>query len=443
VKTVNKSLRLHRPSPQGQLSQKPARRLRASALIAALSTVTAVAVLVCTRSARAANTVADIVLGQPDFSHNGSNVGATGLDYPFGIAIDTTVTPNHLYVADKANNRVLGWKDASSLSNGAAADLVIGQPNFSSSSPQNGGVNAHSLNNPEELAIDSHGNLYVGDTYDSRVLVYYTPYRKTNVTGSGDTVADMVFGQPNFNSHGCNGLDGPNQPPPTANTMCQPVGVALDKANNLYVGEAGNNRVLEFNNPIGTKNTTPDMVFGQPNFNSDNDYQCNRLSRPYGTPSATDFCAPENVAVDGAGNLYVGDHWYNRALEFDMPVNTGYTTPETVLGQRFFSTDYAGSGPTGLFQPRAPLLDSAGHLYLSDQGNSRVLVYKAPPTTDESADLVFGQYGSFNTSQCNVGGSPSASTLCHPGGMALDPAGNLYVADVWNNRVLIYDQPLN
>src|SRR5208337_263931 len=80
------------------------------------------------------DTTADRVLGQIDFTHNGANiVKAMGLFSPSSVAIDTSVSPNRLYIADSTNNRVLGWADAAAFADGAAADLVIGQHDFLSS----------------------------------------------------------------------------------------------------------------------------------------------------------------------------------------------------------------------------------------------------------------------------------------------------------------------
>src|SRR5207249_5388741 len=73
--------------------------------------------------------------------------------------------------------------------------------------------------------------------------------------------------------------------------------------------------------------------------------------------------------------------------------------------------------------------------------NNRVLEYDTPLTSDTTADRVFGQGGSFSTTTCNNGGV-SADSLCTPVGVAVDGAGNLYVADSHNHRVLEYDTPL-
>ena len=97
------------------------------ALFAALTAVATAA----SRPCAAGDTTADLVAGQLSFSLNMPNfTDALGLLFPAAVALDTSSTPPHLYVADQNNNRILGWRDAQTFLNGAAADLVIGQPDF-------------------------------------------------------------------------------------------------------------------------------------------------------------------------------------------------------------------------------------------------------------------------------------------------------------------------
>ena len=109
-----------------------------------------------------------------DLLHNGiNNTNPTSLNSPGQMAIDLseTATAQHLYVVDTQNSRILGWNDATSFTNGQPADLVIGQPDFDSTACNSGGVGASSLCLPGGVAVDSDGNLYVGDTLNNRVLV--------------------------------------------------------------------------------------------------------------------------------------------------------------------------------------------------------------------------------------------------------------------------------
>ncbi|HEV3110362.1 MAG TPA: hypothetical protein VGY99_07690 [Candidatus Binataceae bacterium] len=94
-----------------------------------------------------------------------------------------------------------------------------------------------------------------------------------------------------------------------------------------------------------------------------------------------------------------------------------------------------------LSSPNAVAVDGAGNVYIADTSNNRVLEFGAPLAPDPRAHLVFGQ-SSFLTDQCNNFPLANANILCAPLGVAADSAGNLYVADNFDSRVLIYQQPL-
>ena len=125
--------------------------------------------------------------------------------------------------------------------------------------------------------------------------------------------------------------------------------------------------------------------------------------------------------------------------------NAGDTVADLVFGQggSFTSNtcNLGGVSASSLCFPPGVALDGAGNLFVSDLSNNRVLEYNSPLTTDLVADRVFGQGGSFTTGTCNLGGV-SASSLCSVAGVVLDADGNLYMGDRNNHRVLEYDNPL-
>ncbi len=264
----------------------------------------------------------------------------------------------------------------------------------------------------------------------------------------GDTVADRVFGEPDFThglGDGCN-LGTPSSP--TASSLCAPFGVAVDGGGNLYIADSFNNRVLEFDSPL-TTDAMADRVFGQGGEFTTG--FCNKFGI-----SASSLCfvaggkAPSPVAVDSEGNLYIADMINSRVLEYDNPLATDGIA-DRVFGQPDFNSNTCNTngfdGPpsaTTLCIPVGVAVDADGNLFVADGQNNRVLEYDSPLTTDTVADRVFGQ-GSFTTNTCNTAGeasAPTASTLCTPDAVGLDSAGNLYVADTDNNRVLEYDNPL-
>ncbi len=144
------------------------------------------------------------------------------------------------------------------------------------------------------------------------------------------------------------------------------------------------------------------------------------------------------------GNLYVADFTNSRVLEYNTPLNPGSgetgagdTTADMVFGQggNFTSNrcNLGGRSASSMCVPMGITVDNAGNLYIADGFNNRVLEYNTPRTTDTIADRVFGTCGSFTSFAC-VG--VSADSLKNPTGVAVDNLGNLYVADNQNNRVL-------
>jgi len=458
---------------------------------------------------------AHMVLGQGgSFNSNRANnggVSANSLYRPVGVAVDAS---GDLYVADANNNRVLKYN--APLTNGAGANMVLGQGGSSDSAGCNsdtGGGNPtdDGLCNPYGVAVDAVGNLYVADTSNNRVLKYNTPFATDPIadvvlgqldflhnlanfadqyslwnpsavtidaTGDGTgaqthlyvadesnsrllgwndvtaftngSPADLVIGQPDFYSTGCNSDTG-NPLVASASDLCFPYGITVDSSGNLYVADEGNSRVLEYNTPFaGCGGSFPcvggaaNLVFGQGS--SPASTGCN--SDTGSTPTAIDLCYPYGVAVDAGGNLYVADQSNNRVLEYNTPLTNG-ATANMVFGQggsfNSNTANYGGLGTSSLSYPSGVAVDSSGNLYVADGGNSRVLEYNTPLTYGATANMVFGQGNIFARAGCNSrprGGNATAENLCNPYGVAVDSADNLWVADQGNNRVLEYNAPL-
>jgi sugar lactone lactonase YvrE len=378
---------------------------------------------------------ADSALGQASFTSSTAQAIAAGtFGKPTGIATDPI--RNRVYVADGANHRVLGWSNASSLPNGAPADLVIGQPDFVSWGCNHSvtGGNQHatldSVCGPSGLAVDGDGNLYVADSGNCRVLEFDDPF-------ANDATADRVLGQADGS---CNGTM------VTASRLFTPTAVAVDAAGNVYVAD-GSCRVLEFDGPLSATDAVADRVYGQPNFTT-------------GTCGGGGLYFPQSVSLDPSGNLYIGS--YARMYEFDNPLAGAAARPQPDHTLGTDNCNAGGESATTTCFPTGVANDSGGRLYLADALNSRVLEFDSPLTLNQPA-LVFGQ-PSFSAppggttfcgnEACNVGG-PSPSSLCtgrysgteascslnFAAAVAVDGDDNLWVTDGFNNRVLRYDNP--
>ena len=372
----------------------------------------------------------DAVYGQPDFNSRNANTGGIGsnsLRGPRGLAFDTA---GNLWISDTGNNRILRFNAAVLDSPTPTADLVLGQKDFLSGGA-NGGANkvsASGLSSPWGLVFDSSNNLYAADFANARVLKFPAPVN-TGASAAG------VFGQSDFTS-----VVLPSQP--TNQTLAGPTGVALDNSGNLYVAVPGDNRVLVF-----TANALPGSpsktVVGQLDFTSN---QPNPSSFPLA--SARSFSSVADVKVDGEGALYAADPGNNRVLYF--AANAKVATK--VWGQTDFSANGANQIKAGSINaPYKIAIDysrSPFALYVSDTNNNRILIWRDATSfrTGDPADLVIGQPDLF-TAIPNVDTratrTPSATSLASPKGLALDAAGNLYVADSDNNRVLRYPRPVD
>ena len=329
---------------------------------------------------------------------NNGGVTANSLANAQGMVVDRS---GNLYVADGANNRVLFYPAGSTT-----ATQVFGQNG--SFTTHGAGTSANSLNNPQGLAVDGSGNVYVSDEGNNRVLLY----------PAGSTTASRIYGQGgSFTSAAANhgGI--------SADSLSVPMGIALDQSGNLYVADSGNNRILFF--PSGS--TTATRVYGRGGSLTSN-------TPNNGGLSANSLNQPQAVALDSSGDLYAADASNNRVLFY--PANS--TTATQVYGQGgSFTSGLANNGGVNagtLNHPLALALDSNSGLYVVDGSSNRVLYF---PFGTANATRVYGQGGSLNSAAVN-NGEPSANSLNQPAGVAVDSDGNPYIADYGNNRVLAF-----
>jgi hypothetical protein len=329
--------------------------------------------------------VADTVLGQTDFTKNDLNPAATAstLRSPTAVASDGV----RLVVADTDYNRVLLWNSIPN-NNNQAADIVLGQENFTTiSAPR--GIPGQRMRGPQGVWIEGQ-RLFVADSGHSRILIW------NSIPTRNFQPADLVVGQADFNSYVELDLSRTAINPKDDN-MVNPVSVTSD-GQRMYVSDLGQNRVLIWNT-IPTRNAQPaDLVLGQPDFNS---VLANNSSK---------LCLPTGIGADGTAAY-----------------------PTTCLATMNY--------------PRFALSDGR-RLFIADGGNDRVLVYNRLPTENgERADLVLGQ-ASGDSNRSSDSAYPlyrsAADLLRTPLSLAWD-GRNLFVSDTYNRRIVVFsmhDQPL-
>jgi hypothetical protein len=193
-------------------------------------------------------------------------------------------------------------------------------------------------------------------------------------------------------------------------------GVAIAPSGRLYASSWRESKIYSWAKAANANNpaSSADMIFGTA-MDPENANPANRC----GAPSATSFCGPEGLAVDQSGNLYVAATYHNRVLIF--------LNPETDADPQ--TADLVIEGM--LDAPRGLALDASGNLYVVDEFNYRVLVFNQPLTTDTAPDVIIGG---------TQGGGNNQFSL--PLGVAVSSAGHLYVTDLFNQRVMRFNAPL-
>ncbi|MBI4358100.1 MAG: hypothetical protein HY584_02260, partial [Candidatus Omnitrophica bacterium] len=359
---------------------------------------------------------ADVVLGQPDFTQATDDDGsesAITLEQPNSVANDG----NKLFVVDRENNRVLIW-NAIPNKNSAPADLVLGQPNFTEAVGNNGGIGARTLRTPRSASIVMN-KVLVLEGANNRVLIW------NSIPTRNFQPADVVIGQPDFVS------SGPNAGGLSARSLdLGSLSAVFSDGMKLFIADIDNSRVLIWNSVPTTNFQPADLVLGQSNFTTS--------TANSGGLSARSLSRPTFLHSDGQ-RLFVSDGDNNRVLIWNSVPTANFQPADIVLGQPDFTSNTANNGGLSaktLNGPRGVYSDEK-RVFIADLNNNRILIWSSIPTTNfAAADIVLGQ-PDFVSATANNGGR-SAKTLSGPG-YALSTGKRLFVSDVNNHRVLIFN----
>ncbi len=399
---------------------------------------------------------ADLVLGQVDFVSNApprtanyvtDAAAKTGMYNPSALAFDPS---GRLYVTEAGGySRVMVFQAGLNPPNfnGASALRLMGvfaQVAGSSAPPPQ-------INNM--LFAHPQGIFFVGtspcivDTGNCRSLVF-PPYEQWPTDGTSPNASLSAVGQPTATTGKVNG----GSPEPNAQSLSVPIG-AVVTGGEVYVADAGNNRVLVFPaSGLGTSSKATRLL-GQIDFpfNAPNLIEGREMNFSSGSCGTSIFCIDGGVAVDQVSavpHLYIADTYNNRVLGyFDSRTVQPGAKADLVIGQPDFNravVNYPSNDPTrpsaqSLLFPTDVAVDSSGNLYVADAGNGRVLRFPAPfnqtqPNVFESADLVLGQ-SDFNSQITD----PTDRTMRFPYGLAFTSDGGLAVSDAGLNRILYFD----
>ena len=303
------------------------------------------------------------------------------LDSPEAVAVDRW---GNLYIADRGNHRVRRVDVAGVITTSAGT----GEPRYSG---DGGSATNASFRAPSGVAVDSSGNLYIADSPHNRV-------RKVDAAGVITTVAGT----------GQRGYSGDGGPAASAQ-LASPVRVAVDGSGNLYIVDSERVRKVDAAGVITTVAGT-----GQRGYSGDG-----------GPATDAQLGAPQGVAVDDSGNLYIAEYTSRRVRKVDA---AGVITTVAGTGQRGYSGDGGPATDAQLGGPWDVAVDGSGNLYIADYGNGRVRKVDA-------AGVITTVAGTGQRGYSGDGGPAASAQLGLLRGVAVDGSGNLYIADARNHRV--------
>jgi sugar lactone lactonase YvrE len=332
--------------------------------------------------------------GTPGFGGDGVVGGAplALLNHPVAVTLDAT---GNVYIADTNNCAVRKVTSAGTIT------TIAGIGSSCGFAGDGGKGTAANLNGPEGVAADGLGNLYIGD---------YNNCRVRRVVLATDIISTFA-GNGSCSYSGDGGAA-------AAASLAYPSGVAVDTANNLYIGDTNNyviRMVTKANNKIST--IAGNHTAG---FTGDG-----------GAATSAEMQRPFGIAVNGAGTLVTfGDYDNHRVRQFTVGGNIK-TVAGTGTACTWSTSNSCGEGglatSASLYYPVGVALASGGAVYLANSGNMVIDSF----TVGGNLNVKAGNHS--NTMETLVTGTPATGAeLNYPWGLANDSAGNVYVADSHN-----------
>jgi hypothetical protein len=197
----------------------------------------------------------------------------------------------------------------------------------------------------------------------------------------------------------------------TSAELAYPVGAALDSAGDLYIVDSSNHRIRKIS-PAGVISTVAGN--GTAGFSGDG-----------GAATSAELNSPGGVAVDGEGNLYIGDVGNQRVRKV---TTEGVISTFAGTGAYGYNGDGIAATSAQLYYPTGVALDSSGNLYIADEFNNRIRMV-------DTAGMISTVAGTGSRGYSGDGGPATNAELYFPTGVAVDSSRNLYIADYYNNCV--------
>ena len=336
----------------------------------------------CIREVTASGLISTIV-GTGRNAYYGDNGPASGaaLAFPFGVTLDPQ---GDIVIADTSNNRIRA------VFTDGTIGRVAGNGQLSYSG-DGGTATSAQLSSPQGLALDRFGNLFVADASNNRVAEVMTSGIISTVAGN---TTQGFLGDDDL---------------ATSAELSTVTGVAADLSGNLFIADSGNFRVREVSaNTISTLAGNGNSAFAG-----------------NGVPAVSAALSVGSVAVDVSGNVVVGDpvNFRVRKITTDGNINT-----VAGIGTKGYSGDNGPALGAPLSGVSGVAVDSSGNLFIADSGNNCIREVSTSGTITTVA-------GNGAAGFSGDGGLATSAQLRNPSAVAVDAAGNIFIADTNNNRV--------
>jgi len=284
------------------------------------------------------------------------------------------------------------------------------------------------LNLPASVTVDGAGNLYIADSLHNRIRMVCGAAQKATIAGTTCATAGIIStivgnARPGYTGDGAAAAQA---------EVNDPNGVAIDGAGNLYIADTGNNVVRMVSAATGIISTVAGN--GAPGDSNAN------LVGDGGPAISANLNAPSVLVADASGNLYIADTFNHRIRKVNAA--TGIIT--TIAGSGYTASNGGGSYngdniaaiAAQLNYPYGIAFDLSGNLYIADSGNNRVREVAAVGGVITAASQITTMAGTGSaggTGACATAPAPATSTsFVSPQGVAVDVAGNVYIADTQN-----------
>jgi len=347
-------------------------------------------------------------VGVKGFSGDGGPAISAALNGPLGVAVDNQ---GNVYFSDL--NRVR------EVTTDGIIHTIAGTGPYCSPSwgvcGDGGLATAAQLDSPASLVINSAGDVYIADTGDNRIrLITKSTGIITTVAGTGKT------------------CDGPtancgDKGPATSAYFDVPTGLAFDAAGNMFIGDTRDQRIRCVIAVLGgCSDTSQTYAVGTILTVAGSGQICpvpTNSCGDNGPPMQAKFANPSGIWMDNTGALYVVDQLIHRVRRVPFGPNAKVSTVAG-NGTRGFSGDGGLATSAQLNLPYNIMLDSANNLWITDSGNQRIR-----KVTSGNVDTIAG--GGMG----GDGGVPTGASFANPISVAWDSAGNYYIADTANNRI--------